>query len=96
MIPPKVFELCHRQHTLTAELAKTPSEAPSSVCKRLFGVDTEDDVVEDKAAKTSPDVASDIAQARQCGNWGSSQPSELFLKVREELAANRTWQLISH
>ena len=81
MIPPKVYELCHRDKTLTAELAKNPHEHPSSVCKRLFDIDTEDDV-EDKKHESATKGASDIDQARECGNWGGSEPSDLFLKVR--------------
>jgi hypothetical protein len=81
MIPPKVYELCQNNTTLTAELTKNPSEPPASVCKRLFHVDTDDNIIRDKAKHTPTSNATDVEQARQCGKWGDSQPSELFLKV---------------
>ena len=81
MIPPKIYELCHRDKTLTAELAKNPSEPPSSVCKRLFETDPIEEEVEDKQTETAAEETTDVEQARDCGNWGGSQPSELFLKV---------------
>ena len=81
MIPPKVYELCHHHKTLTSELAKTPNEPPHHVCKRIFDADTDDDI-EDRKDSIAPHGSTDIEQALQCGNWGGSEPSELFLKVK--------------
>jgi hypothetical protein len=82
----RVLELCHSSTTLSSELAKDPREAPTNICKRLFEINPAEDDIEDK---TSPnhvaEGASDIDQARACGKWGDSQPSELFLKVRGSL-----------
>ncbi len=83
MIPPKIYDLCQRHQTITSELAKNPSEHPSNLSKRLFDIDIEDDVhlKDRKQSGPSANGPSDIEQARHCGNWGGSEPSELFFRV---------------
>lgn len=82
----KVFELCHNTTTLSSELAKNSHEAPTSICKRLFEIDPAEDDIEDKTPTAEvAEPVSDVDQARRCGSWGDSRPSELFLKVNHRL-----------
>jgi hypothetical protein len=80
MIPKSVIELCRNGQSITAELAKDPSRTPHEAAKKLFGVSVEDEV-HTKTLDLGPGEASDLEEARQCGNWGTSQPSDLFLRV---------------
>ena len=81
MIPKNVYDLCKGDLSVTSELAQNPALAPHEACKKLFGIDTDDEVVT-KKLHLSAEGVSDLDQARACGRWGNSNPSDLFLKVR--------------
>ena len=81
MIPPKIYELCRSDKSVTSEVAKNPSEAPAKAAKRLFGHDFLEDVAGERM-KESKDDANALQQAFECGNWGPTRPSDLFLQVR--------------
>ena len=82
MIPQHVYDLCQSQKSVTSELANNPSLTPKEAAKALFGIHIEDDVC-NKTLELRQPGEKDIEHARQCGNWGESKPSDLFLKVRE-------------
>lgn len=75
MISDFVLELCTAQDTVTARLARQPDEAPGRVAKELFGRSALPNAEGQQRGGYDPE------RALQCGRWGSSQPSELFLKV---------------
>ena len=81
MISSKVVELCKNGHSVSAELAKDPSQEVSHICKKLFDTDGDHDTIKDKFHHMNELSSSDLEQAAECGNWGPSKPSELFLKV---------------
>lgn len=81
MIPQTVFDLCQSAQSVSSELAKNPAEAPHDACKKLFGVDPEDSKIT-KKLHVSHEAPEDLEQALQCGKWGKSRPSDLFLRVR--------------
>lgn len=66
---------------MTAELAKDPTLSPHEAAKKLFHFDIEDQKVSKKVT-LGEERDEDLEQARACGNWGTSQPSKLFLRVR--------------
>jgi hypothetical protein len=72
--------------TVSAELARNPSETPGKASKRLFGVDLENILGERiKAPDEGPD---DLQQAFEHGKWGESRPSDLFLRVCTQRTAS--------
>ena len=75
MVSQFVYDLCHAQHSVTSKLAENEGEAPGVVAKQLF----ESDALP-KSSDESPN-GSDTNRAYECGQWGQSRPSELFLKV---------------
>ncbi|RMD40136.1 hypothetical protein DV735_g4993, partial [Chaetothyriales sp. CBS 134920] len=93
MIPPSVVSLCQGGLSVSQELAKDPSKTPSQIGKELFHTDSERDVSTEEGARhahhgrradegqQSPNPKPDLQTAAQCGNWGSSQPSDLFLSI---------------
>jgi hypothetical protein len=81
MIPPKIYELCRSDKSVTNEVAKNPSEAPANAVKRLFGHDLLEDVAGERM-KESKDEANALQHAFECGNWGPTRPSDLFLQVK--------------
>ena len=80
MIPPKAYDLCHASETVSSELAKDPSLVPGDVRKKLFGR-FEQGLSEHKRVNEDPPTPDDLQKAAECGKWGESKPSELFLQV---------------
>ena len=84
MIPPNVYDLCRSgksvSSTVSAELARNPSETPGKASKRLFGVDLEENMLGERI-KAPEEGSDDLQQALECGKWGKSRPSDLFLRV---------------
>lgn len=80
MVSWNVYNLCYGDRTVSSELAGDPELAPYKLFKELY---------ESKDADKSPDLASDeedaasdeLKKAKECGNWGDSEPSTLFLRV---------------
>ena len=85
MIPKKIYDLCRNGKSVSAELAKNPSEPPYKAAQRIFGVKIEEDIVGERLKRPDPETDDALKQAFDCGNWGSSQPSKLFLQVRSTL-----------
>ncbi len=80
MVSHKVYDLCQGNVTVSSELARDPTLPPGSVAKKLYG----DDVGghdEHRSFKRPNATAEDLEKAYQCGKWGSTRPSDLFLRV---------------
>jgi hypothetical protein len=95
MIPRNVYVLCQGGLSVSAELAKNPIEAPNEAAKRLFGRHA-DNVKPTKDHGPPSGLESDLDQARRCGNWGRSQPSELFLKASNGPIPEGYWTKLMH
>ena len=95
MIPKNVYDLCHNGQSVTSELAKDPSLTPHHAQKKLFGVGV-DDEIHTKSIDLGTGEPGDLQQARECGNWGSSNPSDLFLKVESDPAQGNREVRSSH
>lgn len=90
MVTDRVYKWCKQSATVTSELAKDPLKCPWKVFKSLY--ENHDHTLHSEESAESGNISSDedsVAQQKEqlqnalaCGNWGSSVPSELFLKVR--------------
>lgn len=76
MISDFIYDLCHERETVTSRLAANPTQAPSDIAKELFG---KKGSLPKSDSKVSKDY--DLDRVAQCGNWGGTRPSDLFLKV---------------
>ena len=81
MVSQKVFDLCCGEKTVSSELAQNPKEAPGDIAKRLYGDDRKSFLSSDHF-KEHNISEEDLERAYQCGKWGPTRPSKLFLKVR--------------
>ena len=81
MIAPKVVKLCKNGLSISDELAKNPSQGSSRICEKLFHIESDQDIGQNNYPPTEEDGISDLETAAECGSWGASKPSELFLKV---------------
>lgn len=89
MVPWDVYALCQQSQTVTSELAQDPSQTPGAVFKKLC---EKYNPVSHKSKGDSKGLSkeefhekNELQRAHACGNWGSSEPSELFLQVRHLL-----------
>ena len=80
MLSQTIYDLCHSTATVSSELARDPSLAPGAVIKKLYGGDI-GGKEEHKSFKEPKASADDLRRAYECGKWGSTRPSDLFLKV---------------
>ncbi|KAJ7043148.1 hypothetical protein C8F04DRAFT_1073827 [Mycena alexandri] len=83
MISPKVYDLCTSTETVSSLVAKDPELAPGDAYKKLYGGHTPGPKESIAKAREHRDVhtSDDLKRARDCGKWGPTQPSELFLKL---------------
>lgn len=84
MISEKVYKLCTSPESVSALLAQDPTMAPGDAWKKLYGHHEAGDKESSKTATAhrKEHTPEDLQRALACGNWGPTQPSELFLKVR--------------
>jgi hypothetical protein len=92
MLSWEIYTLCKQSKTVTSELAQQPSQCPGTVFKELYekhhnGLSTSKNgsgiiSAEDFHGKNK------TQRAHACGNWGLSEPSELFLQVSDAYALN--------
>jgi hypothetical protein len=80
MVSQKVYELCRSNDTVTSVLAQDPSLSPGDAQKNLYGKHL-GRYDENKDFKEPNPTAEDLKRTYECGKWGPSKPSELFLKV---------------
>lgn len=84
MISDKVYKLCTSTETVSSLLAKDPTLAPGEAWKQLYGGDNGGEKESQSTAEANRDdiTPDDLKRAYECGNWGPTKPSELFLRVR--------------
>lgn len=85
MISDKVYKLCTSKESVSALLAADPTLAPGDAWKKLYGghaAGEKDSKVTGKGRRDDL-TPEDLKRAMECGNWGPTQPSELFLRVRD-------------
>lgn len=83
MISDKVYKLCTSSESVSTLLAKDPTMAPGDAWKKLYGGYAAGKKESKATARAHRDTLTpeDLKRAQECGNWGSTQPSELFLRV---------------
>lgn len=80
MVSQKVYDLCQGSVTVSSELAQDPALSPGKVAKKLYGDDAGGHD-ERRGFKPPMATADDLERAYRCGKWGSTRPSDLFLRV---------------
>ncbi|KAE8355286.1 hypothetical protein BDV28DRAFT_155509 [Aspergillus coremiiformis] len=79
MIPERVYQLCHCSKTVSSELARDPNQAPIKLFHNLYsGQNTKEDK---STSENEIDGEDSLQKALECGNWGPTKPTKLFLKI---------------
>jgi hypothetical protein len=83
MVSEKVMQLCHSKVTLSSEYAADSSKAPGHILKEIFKGHLHSDTSHHAKKLEELKIAdeNDLLRAKECGNWGPTEPSELFLRV---------------
>ena len=71
-----VYNACLATDTVSSELAANPKLPPGDVVKKLY--DSRNGA--HKAVSGNP-TPGDLQSAYECGKWGSTRPSDLYLRV---------------
>jgi len=81
-ISDKVYNLCRSTSTVSSELAKDPTLSPGKAASRLYDGDEKISVLEKKPPTERVSATpEDLERAYQCGKFGATRPSELFLRI---------------
>lgn len=85
-ISDKVYQLVTNGHSVSSEFGKDPSRSPGDIAVKLYGSNSL------KAAKPHPApkhripaTQENLERAKQCANFGDTNPSELFLRAYHDL-----------
>lgn len=83
MISEKVYKLCTSTESVSSLLAKDPTLAPGEAWKKLYGGHAAGEKESTATARSHRDelTPEDLQKALECGKWGPTQPSELFLRA---------------
>lgn len=83
MISDNVYKICTSKDSVSTLLAADPTLSPGEAWKKLYGSLAAGEKDSKAAARNRKDQASpaDLQRAFECGNWGPTKPSELFLRV---------------
>ncbi|KAE9971731.1 hypothetical protein BLS_004335 [Venturia inaequalis] len=81
-ISDKVYAWCTSKDSVSNELAKDRSLSPGDAVKKLYGEGDGIHLSEKKALPhREPATQEELERAFQCGNFGPTRPSELFLRI---------------
>ncbi|KAL4945414.1 hypothetical protein BDV06DRAFT_184859 [Aspergillus oleicola] len=96
MVTSTVYNLCHGDRTVGSEVAADTSKQPYKVFKELFEKAERSKTDETKSPESNSrssssddgDIQSDeLRKAKECGDWGGTEPSRLFLKIYHDAIA---------
>ncbi|RFN54469.1 hypothetical protein FIE12Z_1257 [Fusarium flagelliforme] len=83
MVSQNVFNLCQATETVSSALAKDPSQSPGDIVKQLYRNNEHNKSTNQNTPPASPpnEAVSAVETAFQCGRWGPTVPSQLFLQA---------------
>ncbi|KAJ4303114.1 hypothetical protein N0V90_002006 [Kalmusia sp. IMI 367209] len=79
-ISDKILRLCTQPISVSSEYAQDPTKTPGHYADHLYGSEPPAVTEHQPPHLRKPATKEDLNRARQCGTWGDSQPSELFLR----------------
>ncbi|KAH6612007.1 IQ calmodulin-binding motif protein [Boeremia exigua] len=78
-ISDKIYRYCTSPASVSSQLAQEPSQEPARLADGLYGGQHEA-ITEEETPFRQPTSLEELERARECGNWGGSEPSKLFLQ----------------
>lgn len=81
MLPQKVYTLCTSGQSISSEIATNPEKSIGDVGDKLYGSHNLKFIDSPGPKKRNPASKEELERARQCGRFGDTDPSELFLRA---------------
>lgn len=78
-ISDKLLRLCTDSSSVSSLYAQSRDQTPAHYAKKLYGSQTFSVTDTAPPHERKAVLHEDLQRARQCGNWGSTEPSDLFL-----------------
>ncbi|KAF2200692.1 IQ calmodulin-binding motif protein [Delitschia confertaspora ATCC 74209] len=94
IISDTAFRCCTNTRSITSELAKDPSKSPGHYAHKLFGGEHIAATAHSSHHHQEAASKEDLNRARQCGNWGDNEPSELFLQCYHDVVCSLEHDLL--
>ncbi|ELR10669.1 hypothetical protein GMDG_04936 [Pseudogymnoascus destructans 20631-21] len=88
MVSDGLYKLCTGKKSVSALLAENPTLSPGDAWKQLYGsyVPSSKSAARSDGDSEERSIGADeLQRAAECGNWGPSQPNELFLKIYHDV-----------
>lgn len=79
-ISDKILKYCTTPVSVTSELAQASTKDSAHFADKLYGGEHLAVTERKPSHHRQPASLTELQRARQCGNWGQSEPSELFLQ----------------
>lgn len=80
-ITDKVYKMCTDKQSVSSLLAQDPTLTPGAAATKLYHPDTVSISEGAPPKDRSPATPEELERAYQCGNFGPTRPSELFLRI---------------
>lgn len=80
-ISDRVYELCRSPQSVSSLLAEDPSLSPGEAAKKLYHPDVVSISEGHPPKERIPATEEELQRAYECGNFGPTRPSELFLRI---------------
>lgn len=84
-ISDKLYAQCRSQTNISNELLKTPHEEIGDIAKRLYSSHILAEHETKPPQTREPATTQDLQRAFQCGRFGDTVPSELFLRAYHDI-----------
>jgi hypothetical protein len=83
----KVYNLCTSGESVSKLLAEDPALAPGDAWNKLYGhlPNTRGHGKLKNRIDSKATTPEDLKRVAECGNWGPTQPNDLFLKARSSI-----------
>lgn len=81
----KIANLCKSKITVSSKYAEDPSKTPGQISEELYGSHLLTSNVKPRPDSHEPHSPDGLAWARSCGNFGKTNPSDLFLHAFHDL-----------
>ena len=80
-ISDKLYNFCRAGESVSSVLARDPSVTPGEIAKKLYHPDNVSINEGKPPSHRTPATDNDLRRAYECGKFGATKPSELFLRV---------------
>ncbi|KAK4555523.1 hypothetical protein LTR86_007275 [Recurvomyces mirabilis] len=81
----RILKWCHSKDTISSLYAQDPTQSPGQIAEKLWASHHLKSPSTKAPEQRRPATVEDLEWARACGNFGNTQPSELFLHAYHDL-----------